>query len=165
MELHVRRRQLGPGAEEAARLGQVRAQRPAALPCEQLEVLGREDAEQRRHGAQVVEVRHRVVLEVAADGQLLAHRDPERRELLLEPDPGEHQQHRRLVCAGREDHLALGANGLTLPALDDLHSDCAISLEDDPLDVDGVAHLRGSAGPWPGGGTRRPGCSASRCAG
>ena len=132
----------GRRAEEAAGLGQVRAERAAALLVQEREVLRREDPEERRHVADVVEVRHRVVLEVAADRQLLAHLDPERLQLLAEPDAGEHQQHRRLVRARREDHLALGADRLALPPADELDADGAVPLEDDPLDVDGVAHLQ-----------------------
>ena len=49
-------------------------------PCaEQLEVLGRQRAEQRRLVGEVVEVRHAVVLEVLADRQVDAHLDAERR--------------------------------------------------------------------------------------
>ena len=50
-----------------------------------------------------------MVLHVATDRQALAYGDPEWSELLLEADSGQHQQHRRLVRAGGEDHLALGA--------------------------------------------------------
>ena len=95
--------------KNAAGLGDVRGQRAAALALEQREVLGRERAEQRLLVGQVVELRHAVVLQVLADRQVLAHLDPERLEVLRRPDAREHQQHRRLVGAGGEDHLALGA--------------------------------------------------------
>ncbi len=111
--------------KNAARLGDVRAQRAAALALEQREVLGRERAEQRRLVGLVVQLRHAVVLQVVADGQVLAHLDPERLEVLRRPDAGEHQQHRRLVGAGREDHLALGAQLLDLAAARDLDADGA----------------------------------------
>ena len=82
-----------------------------------------------------------MVLEVAADRQLLADLDPDRLQLLAQPDAGEHQQHRRLVGAGGEDHLALGADRLAVAPVDELDADGALPVEDDPLDVDGVAHL------------------------
>ena len=66
--------------------------------------------EQRLLVGQIVELRHAVVLEVVPDRQRLADLDSERRELVLGPDPRQHQQHRRLVGAGRQDHLALGAH-------------------------------------------------------
>ena len=141
MELDVRRGQLGPRAEEPAGLGQVRAQRAAALAVQQLEVLRREDPEERRLAAEVVEVRHEVVLQVPPDRQLLAHRDPERRQLLLEPDPGEHQQHGRLIRAGRDDHLALGADRLAHAVAHDLDTDRAFAVEDDALDEGAILHL------------------------
>ena len=92
MELDVGRREVVPRAEEAAGLRDVRAQRATALPLEQLEVLRREDAEQGGLVGREVDVRHAVVLEVAADRQVLAHRDPEEREILRGADPREHEQ-------------------------------------------------------------------------
>ena len=82
-----------------------------------------------------------MVLQVASDRQLLAHGDPERRELLLEADPGEHQQHRRLIRARRDDHLALGADRLAHAVPHDVDADGAVALEDDPLDERAVLHL------------------------
>ena len=50
-----------------------------------------------------------VVLQVAADGGLVeAHVDAERAQLVGRADAREHQQLRRLVGAGGQDHLALG---------------------------------------------------------
>ena len=54
-------------------------------------------------------------------------------------DSGEHEQHGRLVGAGGEDHLALGAHGLAHAVADELDADGAVALEDDPLDEDAVA--------------------------
>ena len=81
---------------------------------------------------EVVELRHAVVLEVVADREVDAHVDPHRREMVGGPDPGEHQQHRRLVGAGREDHLALGADLDELVAARDLDADGPVALEQDP---------------------------------
>ena len=134
--------QVVPRAEEAAGLGDVRAERAAALLLEQLEVLRREDPEQGGLVGGEVDVHHAVVLEVAADRQVLAHRDPEEREILLGADPREHEQDGRLVRAGGDDHLALGANGLDLPVLDDLDADRAVALEDDALREHAGAHLQ-----------------------
>ena len=108
---------------------------------QQLEVLRREDPEERRLGAQVVEIRHEVVLQVAPDRQLLAHGDPERRKLLLQPDPGEHQQDRRLIGPRRDDHLSLGADRLAHAVPNDLDADGTVALEDDPFDERAVLHL------------------------
>ena len=55
--------------------------------------------------------------------------------------PGEHQQHGRLVRAGGEDHLALGADRLAHAVRHGLDADGAVALEDDPLDEDARAHL------------------------
>ena len=88
-----------------------------------------------------VDVDHAVVLEVPADRQVLAHRHAEQREVVLRADPREHQQHRRLVGAGGEDHLALGADRLGLAVLDDLDADGTVAVEDDPLREHARAHL------------------------
>ena len=71
-----------------------------------------------------------------ADRQVLAHRDPERLQLVARTDPREHQQHGRLVRAGGDDHLALGADGLAGAVLHELDADRAVALEHDPLDED-----------------------------
>ena len=74
-----------------------------------------------------------MVLQVLADRQVLADGDPERRELVGRADPREHQQHRRLVRAGGEDHLALGAHRLDDAVADELDADRAVAVEDDAL--------------------------------
>ena len=73
---------------------------------ERLEVRRREGAEERRLVGLVVEVGHAVVLEVLADGQVLAHLDAVWREVVGRPDARDHQQHGRLVGAGRQHDLA-----------------------------------------------------------
>ena len=134
MELDVRCGQVRTRPEEAARLRVVRGQRPAALALEEREVLGREDPEEALLVGEVVDVDHAVVLQVVADRQVLAHGDPEEPEVVRRADPREHQQHRRLVGAGGDDHLALGPDGLALAVADELDADGAVALEDDPLD-------------------------------
>ncbi len=134
MELDVGCVEVRPRAEEAPAFGIVRGERPAALALEEREVLRREDPEEPGLVGEVVDVDHAVVLEVPADGKLLPHGDPEQLELLGGPDPGEHQQHRRLVRAGGEDHLALGADGLADAGAHELDADGAVALEDEPLD-------------------------------
>ena len=99
---------------------------------EQLEVLRCECAEERRLVGLVVELRHAVVLQVVADRQVLADLDPVELEVLRRPDAREHQQHGRLVGAGREDHLALGSDLLDLAVAGDLDPDGAGALEQDP---------------------------------
>ncbi len=89
-----------------------------------------------------VDVDHAVVLEVPAGRQLLPHRDPERLELIRRADAREHQQHRRLVGARGDDHLALGADGLADAVADDLDTDRAVVVEHDPLDEDARRHLQ-----------------------
>ena len=141
VELDVRRRQVRARPEEAARLGVVRRQRPAALALEEREVLGREDPEETGLVGEVVDVDHAVVLQVLADRQVLSHGDPESRELVRRPDSREHEEHRRLVGAGCEDHLSLRPHGLALAVDDELDADRAVAVEDDPLDEDAGADL------------------------
>ena len=90
---------------------------------------------------EVVHVHHAVVLQVLADRQILAHRDPEELEILGRPDPGEHEQHGRLVGAGGDDDFALGPHGLADAVADEVDADGSIALEDEPLDEDEVADL------------------------
>ena len=90
---------------------------------------------------EVVDVDHAVVLQVLADRQILAHRDPEELEILGRPDPGEHEQHGRLVRAAGDDDLALGPHRLAHAVADELDADGAIALEDDALDEDVRADL------------------------
>ena len=52
------------------------------------------------------------------------------------PDPGEHQQHRRVVRAAGDDHLALGPDGLADAVPDELDADGALALEHEPLGED-----------------------------
>ena len=67
-----------------------------------------------------------------ADRERLTDLNPERRELILRPQARQHQQHRRLVGAGGEDHLALGADELDPAVPDDLNADSAVAFEHDP---------------------------------
>ena len=100
---------------------------------EQREVLGRERAEERRLVGLVVELWPCVVLEVLADrAGPRATSIPKSGEVLGRADAREHQQHRRLVGARREDHLALGADLLDLAVAGDLDADGAGALEQDP---------------------------------
>ena len=92
VELNVGRVELGARPEERPRLGDVGAQRARAVPLEALEVLGCERTEERRLVGLVVELRHQVVLQVVADGQVLAHFDPEELQVGRGPDPRQHQQ-------------------------------------------------------------------------
>jgi hypothetical protein len=73
-----------------------------------------------------------VVLQPVPDRQRLAHRDPERRQLILRADPRQHQQDRGLVAAGGQDHLAIGADLLDLAVAGDLHPDRSVTGEEDP---------------------------------
>ena len=93
VKLDVGRVDAVAGADEAGRLGDVRGKRAAAM-LEEREVLRRGDPEQRLLVGQVVDLRHAVVLEPVADRQVRAHLDPQRRELVLGADPGQHQQDR-----------------------------------------------------------------------
>jgi hypothetical protein len=77
----------------AKSLGVVGGQRAAALLAEELEVLRGEDAVEPGPVGEVVDVDHAVVLQVVTHRQVLAHRDPERRDLAGRADAGEHQQH------------------------------------------------------------------------
>jgi len=133
VELDVGRVQARAGAEEGARLGQVGRQRPAAL-LEQLQVLGRERVEQRPAVGEEVEVAHQVVLQVLADRQVLAHLDAQRAQVVGRADARVHEQHRRLVGARRQDHLALDAQLARDAVLDDLDADGAVALEEDARD-------------------------------
>ena len=133
MELDVRRIDARTAAEEAGRLGDVGAQRPASLVLEQRDV-GRVGGRhvQRDLVGEVVQLRHAVILQPQADGQRFTHSDPERRQLVLRTNSRDHQQHRRLVRAGRQDHLALGADRLHQAVAGDLNADCPGALEHDP---------------------------------
>ena len=131
MELDVGGLEAGAGAEETGGLGDVGTQRTAPL-LQQREVLRRGRTEQRLLVGEVVEVDHRVVLEVLPDRQRLPDLDPERRELVLGSDPREHQQDRRLVGAGGHDHLTLGAQLLQLRVAEDLDAGGPPGVEQDP---------------------------------
>ena len=96
---------------------------------EQREVLRREDPEHRLLVGLVVEVAHAVVLQVLADRQVLPHLDPEGRDVRGRPDAREQEEHRRLVRARRQDHLAPGADLLDPVAARDLHADRARAVE------------------------------------
>ena len=93
---------------------------------------GRDRHEQRLLVRQVVDLRHAVILEAVADRQRRPHFDPQRRQLVLGTDPGQHQQHRRVVRAGGKDHLALGSDLLDVVAARDLDTDRPLALEQDP---------------------------------
>ena len=82
-----------------------------------------------------------MVLQVLADRQILAHRDPEELEILGRPDPGEHEQHGRLVRAAGDDDLALRTHRLAHAVVNELDTHGAIALEDDALDEDVRADL------------------------
>ncbi len=74
VELDVRRLDAGAAAEEAGRLGNVGAERPASLVLEQRDV-GRVGSRhvQRDLVGEVVQLRHAVILEPEPDGKGLAH--------------------------------------------------------------------------------------------
>ena len=82
-----------------------------------------------------------MVLEVLADREVLPHGDSPDPEVGRRADPREHQQHRGLVRACGDDHLALGPDRLALAVLDELDADGAVALEDDPLDEHAGPHF------------------------
>ena len=123
MQLDVRAREAGLGAQENPRLGIVRGQEPRAAiaPLEIARYGAQRRAERDAHQAAVGGAVHEreidVVGEVCADaGQLVPHCDAVAREFLARPDAGQQQELRRTECAGRNDDLARGdARGSSRP--------------------------------------------------
>jgi hypothetical protein len=73
-----------------------------------------------------------MVLQVLSDArQMVQGADAVLGQHLPVADAGQHQQLRRLECAGRDDHLAPGAELLALVATEIFDADCALALEQD----------------------------------
>src|SRR5690348_1435199 len=73
-----------------------------------------------------------MVLQALADpGQVLHERDPERRQMLLRPDPRQHQELRRVDGAAAQDDLASGACFELPAAPPERDADGAAALEED----------------------------------
>jgi hypothetical protein len=72
-----------------------------------------------------------MVLKVATHREVLADLDPEELEILSRADARDHQQHRRLVAPGGEDHVALGSDLIHLAAPRGLDAHCTRAVEDD----------------------------------
>jgi hypothetical protein len=78
-----------------------------------------------------------VVLQVPADLRTVGDRhDQPRREVLGRPDPGQHQELRRQVGAGRDDHLTGAVEAQGFAAALALDADRAEPVEDDSLHLD-----------------------------
>ena len=143
VELDVGRGGAALEPHERARLGDVRGERPGLALLELLQRGGLEGQQQaHRLGRAPHPVGRRVV------GEVLAHRglveqdvDLAQHQVLGRADAGEHQQLRRVVGAGAQDHLALGAELLDLPELGRDDADGAGALEQDAVRVH-VRHHR-----------------------
>ena len=105
---------------------------------------------------QVLDVDLEVILQVLAHARQVVHdRHAERLELARVADARELQQLRRVDRAAAEDHL-VRADHLRLAAVDDLDTDRARSLEDDPVDEGAAANLEVRAIRRPDAGRRAP---------
>ena len=151
------------GCGERAALADVGRQRPAALALESARFSGViADAGSARRSGQT---------KSASGGpggscRPAGRRRPrsQRRELVGGPDAREHQQLRRVVRAGAEDDLALGADFSSAPSR--MHSTPTARSPSNRIrwPAHRSAHRRCRARP-PGAGRRRPCCSAGRRAG
>ena len=74
-----------------------------------------------------------MVLQPLTNRQIGDHLDAEQRQRLGRSDTGQHEQFRRLVGAGGQDHLTIGDDGLDLPAPIDLYTGRPGAVENDPL--------------------------------
>ena len=110
-------------------------------------------AEAREHARLVAEPLQRadrVVLEVLADGQVLADLDAHRGQVRRRADAGEHEQLRGVVRAPADEHLALRAQLLQHVVLEVLDADRPVALEQEARrvgvrdDVDVAAGDRGA---------------------
>jgi hypothetical protein len=146
----------GVTVPERAAVAAVGRDLPAALALVLVERLRRRGRDEAALVGEDHEAEHQVVLKPPADRQVVEALDLGRGQVGGRPDAREHQQLRRVVRAGAQDHLALGPDRLDLAAVDDLDTDRAGALEDDPphpglsADLD-VAALDG----WPQVGDRR----------
>src|SRR5262249_58132180 len=105
-----------PRAYEGTALADVGGQRPPALLREKRLALRGQRREQAALAREPEDRDDGMVLQVPADGKVIASVDPQRGELLGGADPGEQQQLRGLERSGAEDHLALGRDLLELVA-------------------------------------------------
>ena len=72
-----------------------------------------------------------MILQVVAHGKVLSRGDAERRELVGWTDAGQQEQVRRVVRAAGDDHLTLRPQLPDLVALQDLHTDGVVTLDED----------------------------------
>ncbi|MNO89958.1 hypothetical protein D3C76_814570 [compost metagenome] len=146
VQLDVRARQAGVGAQEGAALRAVAGQRPGPVAhvfgqaLAHIHRAGGGNAEQRGVVALVAEHQVRVVLQVLADaGQFVAHGDAVGADLGLRADPGQHQQLRAAEGAGAQQHLAARLQLHALALDRHLHAGGALALQDDALGA-GAGH-------------------------
>ncbi len=135
VELDVGGARAGSDAGEPTRLREVGRERTGALrfvALERLRLQGKQQA--LRLGRRVDELRRRVVAEIGTHrGPVQKDLDFAHREVLGVPDTRQHQQLRRVVGTGGEDHLALGVELLRRAELGGFDTDGAVALEQDPV--------------------------------
>ena len=166
VELDVGRLEAVAGADERAALAAVGGDRPAALGLVLRERLGRRERDQAALVGEDDEAQHQVVLEVLADRQVVeGTRSCTAANIGRRADAGELQELRRVVGAGAEDHLALGADRLERAVADRLDADRARALEEDPVHARVGEHLDVAALDRRVAGRRPPSSSAGRRAG
>jgi len=70
-----------------------------------------------------------MVLQPNADGQIVTHRNLQRRQLIRRSDPREHQQLRGIIGASRHNHFAGGSDLLEKPVARDLDPCRSVAIE------------------------------------
>ena len=138
VQLLVRPRAAGPGADEAAELVDRQAERAAARgqvanPGQQLGPDGVQLVVQRRPGRLVVVADREMILQVGADRRVVEHdRDAEFAEQRRRPDSGQLQDLGRIHRAATQDDLAGRRRDARHAALDVLDPDRALAIHADP---------------------------------
>ena len=162
VELDVRRRRAAADAREPARLGEVRGERAGLRGLELLQRRRLERQQQALRLGRRPDRRRSPAWSLRFSPTAGWSSSTSTSRIVrcsAGPDPGEHQQLRRVVGAAAEDHLALGAELLHLPELRGRRRRPRACPRTGPGGRACAASRSGSAAPSPGAG-RRP----RRCA-